>query len=72
MIKLIQPPWLCNNNVKPVKVVVLIIICIVQLAVDCTSPLPAMLRQQLVDAKAGPMMLACSSTAPQLNLVGWV
>ena len=60
-----------NNNVKPVKVSVLII-CIVQLAVGCTSPLPTMLRQQLVDAKAGPMMLACSSAAPQLNLVGWV
>ena len=61
-----------NNNVKPVKVVVLIIICIVQLAVGCTSPLPAMLRQQLVDTHLGPLMLACSSAAPQLNLVGWV
>ena len=64
MIKLIQPPWLCNNNVKPVKVVVLIIICIVQLAVGCNSSLPAMIRQQLVDAYLGPMTLACSSAAP--------
>ena len=60
-----------NNNVQPVKVSVLII-CVVQLAVGCTSPLPTMPRQQLVDAKAAPLMLACSSAAPQLNLVGWV
>ena len=60
-----------NNNVKPVKVDVLII-CIVQLAVDCTSPLPTTLAQQLVDAKAAPNTLACSSAAPQLNLVGRV
>ena len=71
MEKLILPPWLCNNNVKPVKVVVLII-CIVQLAVDGTSPLPTMLRQQLVDAHVVPMMLTCSSAALQLNLVGGV
>ena len=60
-----------NNNVKPVKVSVLII-CIVQLAVGCTSPLPTTLWQQLVDAKAGPLILACSFAAPQLNLVGRV
>ena len=60
-----------NNNVQPVKVSVLII-CIVQLAVGCTSSLPTTLRQQLVDAKAGPTALACSSAAPQLNLVGRV
>ena len=63
---------MCNNNAKPVKEVVPIIICIVQLAVGCTSPLPTMLRQQLVDAHLGPMILACTSAAPQLNLVGWV
>ena len=60
-----------NNNVQPVKISVLII-CIVQLAVGCTSPLPTMLRQQLVDAKATTNILACSSAASQLNLVGWV
>ena len=40
-----------------------------------TRDLPALLptlRQQLVDAKEGPTVLACSFCAPQLNLVGWV
>ena len=35
-------------------------------------PSAAMLRQQLVVAKAVPLILARSSAAPQLNLVGWV
>ena len=53
---------MCNNNVKPVKVSVLII-CIVQLAVGCFSP-PPRLRQQLVDAKKVPLILARFSAAP--------
>ena len=51
-----------NNNAKPVKVVVLVI-CIVQLAVGCISP-PPRLRQQLVDAKKVPLILARFSAAP--------
>ena len=38
---------------------------------DLPAPLPT-LRQQLVDAKEGLTVLACSFCAPQLNLVGWV
>ena len=38
---------------------------------DLPAPLPT-LRQQLVDAHLGPIILSCSSAAPQLNLVGWV
>ena len=42
-----------------------------QLPVGWNFPLPK-LRQQLVEAHLGPIILTCSSAAPQLNLVGWV
>ena len=54
-------------NDPPVKIS-LLIISIMELTID--RALPA-IRQQLEKAKIAALILACTSTAPQLNLAGW-
>ena len=59
-------------NVPPIKIS-LLIGCIMELPIDRTLAAIHLrtIGQQLVDAKAGPMILTCTSAAPQLNLAGW-
>ena len=59
-------------NIPPVKIDVMLVVCVMPLTIDRTlrAPLPT-IRQQLVEAKAGPIILACTPTAPQLKLAGW-
>ena len=59
--------------VPPVKILLLIIVSVVSLPIDqaLTAPLLSTIRQQLEEAKAVPMILACTSTAPQLNMARW-
>ena len=58
--------------VPPVNINMLLVVCVVHLPIDRTlrPPLPTT-RQQLVEAETGPSILACTSTASQLNLAGW-
>ena len=60
-----------STNVSPVQIVMLIV-SVMSLTIDRALPVTLLsIRQQLVEAKKGPLMLACTSTAPQLNLAGW-
>ena len=86
---------LCSSTiVPPVKIKILLVVCVMPLLIDRTlrAPLPTTrqqleefsfhkakallalpttIRQQLVEAHPFPPILACPSTAPQLNQVGW-
>ena len=58
-------------HIPPVQKI-LIIVSIVSLTIDRAMPgTLSTIRHQLVEAQLVPVILACSSTAPQLNLVGW-
>ena len=64
---------LCSAaTVPPVNINMLVVVCVMPLLIDRTlcALLPTT-RQQLVEAEIGPIILACTSTAPQLKLVGW-
>ena len=65
---------LCSSAiVPPVKIIMLLVVCVMQLLIDRTllAPLLPTIRQQLIEAELAPNMLACTSTAPQLNHAGW-
>ena len=65
----------CDNqylqHISPIKID-LLIVSVVELTIDqaLAAPFPT-IRQQLEEAKAGPITLACTSAAPQLKLAGW-
>ena len=63
---------LCRLATIPPVYINMLVVCVVQLLIDRTlcAPLPTT-RQQLVEAETVPLMLACTSTAPQLKLAGW-
>ena len=64
---------LCSLATIPPVNINILVVCVVQLLIDrtlCALLLPTT-RQQLVAAKLGPITLACTSTAPQLNQAGW-
>ena len=57
--------------VPPVQIKVLIV-PVMSLTIDRALPVTLIsIRQQLVEAHSGPLILACTSTAPQLNEAGW-
>ena len=58
--------------VPPVEIT-LLIVCVMELAIDraLTAIQVPTIRQQSEDAHFIPMILACTSTAPQLHLAGW-
>ena len=61
-----------NADVPPVKIIVLLVVCVMPLLIDRTLRAPlSTIRQQLEEAKEGSTILACTSTAPQLKLAGW-
>ena len=64
---------LCSSTiVPPVKITMLLVVCVMLLTIDRTLRAPlSTTRQQLVEAKERPLILACTSTAPQLKLAGW-
>ena len=60
-------------KVPPVQIVMLIV-SVVSLTIDRALHVTLLLstiRQQLVEAHLVPTVLACTSTAPQLNEAGW-
>ena len=58
-------------HVPPVQII-LLIVSVVSLTIDWALPgTLSTSRHQLVEAHLVPEILACFSTAPQLNLVGW-
>ena len=58
--------------VPPVNIIVLLVVCVMHLLIHriLCAPRPTT-KQQLVEAKTVPPILACTSTAPQLKLAGW-
>ena len=58
---------LLTIHIPPVQII-LFIVSVVSLTIDRAL---STIRHQLVEAHSVPVMLACFSTAPQLNLVGW-
>ena len=58
-------------HVPPVQKI-LLIVSVVSLTINRALPVTlSTIRHQLVEAHLVPEILACFSTAPQLNLVGW-
>ena len=58
-------------HIPPVQII-LLIVSVVSLTINRALPATlSTIRQQLVEAHLVPEILACSSAAPQLNLVGW-
>ena len=63
---------LYSSTIVPPVHISLLVVCVMHLLIDRTlhAPLPTT-RQQLVEARLIPLILTCTSAAPQLNQAGW-
>ena len=59
--------------IAPVQIIVIVsIVFVMKLPIDWALPVTLLsIRQQLVDAKLLPPILACSSTASKFKQAGW-